>query len=59
MFILILNENKQTILSMVLESKMGYSLIYKKLLIFMLSGIFLIKSGLLNIENAALEFIAP
>lgn len=59
MFILILNENKQTILSMVLESKMGYNLIYKKLLIFMLSGIFLIKSGLLNIENAALEFIAP
>ena len=44
---------------MVLESKMGYNLIYKKLLIFMLSGIFLIKSGLLNIENAALEFIAP
>ena len=38
---------------------MGYSLIYKKLLIFMLSGIFLIKSGLLNIENAALEFIGP
>ena len=59
MFILILNENKQTILSMVLESKMGYNLIYKKLLIFKLSGIFLIKSGLLNIENAALEFIAP
>ena len=44
---------------MVLESKMGYNLIYKKLLIFKLSGIFLIKSGLLNIENAALEFIAP
>ena len=38
---------------------MGYNLIYKKLLIFMLSRIFLIKSGLLNIENAALEFIAP
>ena len=44
---------------MVLESKMGYNLIYKKLLIFMLSRIFLIKSGLLNIENAALSSLHP